>query len=184
MRDLLQKTPHAAPRVLAQATGRKVELGQAMAQAIGRRRSSRSTRVVFALAGASYALLPLGPALGQPHRGDAAVSPAAPGTHTRPPSLALFSAARSRGGPPQRKPRLMEPGQPLEALPMAAQAVSCGSPPQSPQGQRKPGDRGVQFCGCRHLDRAVCASPPGLARTHRCTGYIGHPFRKSALLRR
>src|SRR5215467_1353218 len=71
------------------------ELGQEMAQAIGRRRSYRSTRVVFALAGASYALLPLGPALGKPHRGDASVSPRSPGTHTRPPSLALLSAARS-----------------------------------------------------------------------------------------
>jgi hypothetical protein len=93
LRDLLKKTPHASPRVLAQATGRQVELGQEMAQASVRRRSHRSTRVVFALAGASYALLPLGPALGKPHRGDAAVSPGAPGTHTGTPGPALLSAA-------------------------------------------------------------------------------------------
>jgi hypothetical protein len=37
--DLLKKTPHASPRQLAQATGRQVELGQEMAQAIVRRRS-------------------------------------------------------------------------------------------------------------------------------------------------
>jgi hypothetical protein len=42
LRDLLQKAPQASPRELAQATGRKVELGQKMAQAAAGRRSPRS----------------------------------------------------------------------------------------------------------------------------------------------
>ncbi len=58
LRDLLQKTPHASPRELAQATGRGVELGQKMAQAAAGRRCPRSRALVLSFASAPCALLP------------------------------------------------------------------------------------------------------------------------------
>jgi hypothetical protein len=42
LRDLLNKTPQTSPQALAQATGRKVAVGQKMAQTTERGRSSRS----------------------------------------------------------------------------------------------------------------------------------------------
>src|ERR1700738_3136914 len=71
------------------------ELGQKMAQAPARRRSSRSRTLLLTLASPSCALLPLGPARRNLHRGDASLSTRASGTYPRSPSPALLSAARS-----------------------------------------------------------------------------------------
>jgi hypothetical protein len=103
LRDLLEKTPHASPQELAQATGRSVELGEKMAQAVARRRSPQSRAFVLSFAGTSCPLLPLGPACRNPHHGDASCSAGASGAHARPAGTALLLAPRpglaSRAGP-------------------------------------------------------------------------------------
>jgi len=58
LRDLLQKNPQTPPQDLAQATGRKVELGQEMAQATNVRRPQRSPSFVFAFTCPSCPLFP------------------------------------------------------------------------------------------------------------------------------
>jgi hypothetical protein len=58
LRALLQKNPQTPPQDLAQATGRKVELGQEMAQAANVRCPQRSPSVVFAFTCPSCPLFP------------------------------------------------------------------------------------------------------------------------------
>jgi hypothetical protein len=183
LRDLLKKTPQASPRQLAQATGRQVELGQEMAPAIGRRRSHGSRPVVFALASALYALLPLFPTCGNPHGGEAFVAPRGSGTHAWAAGFALVSAARSSPTSRRRSPAPFQPNgleAPAEKWMYSTQTAEettahgasgaigrdpngCARmeasypPPHSSQSKRKPGDRGVQFCACWHLSRLVCA---------------------------
>src|SRR5260221_9164865 len=58
LRDLLNTDPQTPPRELARALGRKVALGQKMAQAVAGRRSPRSRPLLLSFTSASCALLP------------------------------------------------------------------------------------------------------------------------------
>jgi hypothetical protein len=94
LRDLLRKNPQAALQDLARAIGRKVELGQEMAQALARRYPPRSSPLVLPIAGASCSVFPLGPARGTPHRRHAPLSTRAAGAHSRTSRSVVLSAAR------------------------------------------------------------------------------------------
>jgi hypothetical protein len=138
------------------------ELGQKMASAPARRRSPRSSTLLLSFSSASRALLALGPACRNLHRGDASVATRASGTHTRSPSLALVSAARSSPASPefacparaelngallrktgcmlpkpQKKRQPTEPREPLEEIQMDFKDVSSVSAEQSRQGKRQ-----------------------------------------------
>jgi Homeodomain-like domain len=60
---------------------------------------------------------------------------------------------------PLRNPRPSQPREPLEEIQMDFKDVETVSPEQSSQGKRKPGGGGLQFCGCRHLNRVVGSGP-------------------------
>ena len=140
---------------------------------------------MLAFASASCALLALGPARRNLHRGDASLSTRAPGTHPRSPSPALLSATRSspascRGSLAPVQPNGLEASaenrvysaqateEPLARLRLGSRwrrskwmrkDVSSVSAEQSSQGKRKPGDRGVQ-CGWMRAPRSRCLPRP------------------------
>ncbi len=141
LRDLLQKTPHASPQELAQATGRQVELGEKMAQAVARRRSPQSRAFVLSFAGTSCPLLPLGPACRNPHHGDASCAARASDPDLQAAQVRLPQSTRTiwkilrKNGcimlKPPRKLRSTESREPLEEIQMDFKDVESISPEQS-----------------------------------------------------
>jgi hypothetical protein len=67
----------------------------------------------------------------------------------------------------KESPHPNELREPLEEIQMDFKDGGSLSPEQSPQGKRKPGDRGRSCCRCSNLDRPIGPGARGFPRTNR-----------------
>jgi len=197
LRDLLEKTPHASPQELAQAIGRGVALGQEVAQATGEIRDLHDPSVLCSYSRAHHApyfrwdvrvtqkmvemrfappenadrvCLGLGPC-----------STTFPVTQSCKPHRFLCPAPAERSGRSSMLLAAWSLVPKSHPIPTSFEShwkrsrwmrkdVGSVSPDQSPQGKRKPGGRGLQFCGCWHFDCPLCPGPRGFPRTNSVRG--------------